>query len=293
MILTYTSSNGTVFNLLSWDGLKTEKADFHKYKWKTTSIKKQFGEIPERFTKDAQSYKCTFLFRGSYASRKAKIESFHFCTEYDIVNMTPGRLQWGSDYIECYIVESDTQPRKNGQLYTENQVTIYCPNPFWIEEQTLNINPINGAAVGRESDKKYKDNYPYSYSYPISPTAQFMDIDHYAPSNFKLIAYGPTNEVNVTIAGHVYRVAHSLTSHQYMVIDSRDTTKADKRCYMVNEAGVETNLFCFTFPIFRLQRWTALFMLFSFHSFTSLNLRLDGYCNSTSSSQLFPLSLPV
>ena len=241
--LTYTSSNGTVFDLLTWEGLKTEKADFHKYAWKTSSTKKQFGEIIDKFTKDVQKYKTTFLFRGSPASRRAKIDAFHFCTEYDICHQTPGRITWGNDYIDCYIIESDTAPRNGGGLYTENSVTIYCPYPFWIEEQTLSINPINGAAEARESDKKYKDNYPYAYSYPISPTAQYMHIDHYAKNDFKLIAYGPTNEVNVTIADHIYRVAHSLTARQYMVIDSRQTTRPDKRCYMVNEAGIETNLF--------------------------------------------------
>lgn len=244
MILKYVSSNGTAFDLLSWDGLKAESADFHKYKWASSVTKKQYGEIVNYFTKAAHSYKATFCFRGSPASRRAKIDAFHFCTEYDIAHQTPGRIYWGSDYIECYIIESDTIPKKKyEQTYTENSVVIYCPYPFWIEEQTLSINPINGSSSSSETDKGYDASYPYSYSYAPSPTAQFMHIDHYADSNFKLIVYGPTDEVSITIADHLYKVNHALTQHQYMVIDSRETTSADKRCYMVNAQGVETNVF--------------------------------------------------
>ena len=244
MILTYKSSNGKEFSLLTWEGLKLEKADFHAYKWKKDTTKKTLGEIVNRFTKDSQLYKCTILFKGTPEERQRRIDEFHFCTEYDIAHMTPGRITWGVDYIDGYILESDTKPRNNGVNYAENTISIYCPYPMWIEEQIVNINPARGdEEEGAATDKAYNPGYPYDYSYAPAPTATHAVIDHYADSDFKLIAYGPFDKLSVTIAGHVYEVNYPIRANQYMVIDSRQSAPADRQCYVVSESGIITNVF--------------------------------------------------
>lgn len=251
--LQYISSNGTAFNLLSWEGLKTQKADFHKYTWGKDVAKKQFGEIVNYFTKTAQSYSATFLFRGNLKTRKNRIEAFHFCTEYDITHQTPGRLYWGDDYIDCFIISSDTRPKDSGEVETENQVTIYCPYPFWIEEQLISITMSGGTGETRLTDKGYTaTRYPYPYSYPTAPNSVYAYIDHYTESNFKMVVYGAADTVDINIAGNIYSVNHSLRNNQYMVIDSRPVTKPDKRCYIVSENGVETNVFDYRSPIYPL-----------------------------------------
>lgn len=256
MRLQYVSSNGTSFDMLSWDGLKLKTANFHNYTWGVNASTKQFGVKLNYFTKDAQEYTATIYFKGPYNTRKQIIESFHACTEYDISHETPGRIYWGDDYIECYIKTSKTYPDDKNS-YTVNDISIYCPYPFWIEEQSISINPIEGNA-GRETDKGYPRvrtnpiSYPYSYSYSVSRNATYMDIDHYADSAFKMIVYGPTSGVNVNIAGNIYKVDHALRSNQYMVIDSRRNTPADKRCYIVSESGLVTNSFNFRDPAYPL-----------------------------------------
>ena len=250
MRLQYISSNGTSFDLLSWEGLKLKTANFHKYSWGVNASAKQYGVKLNYFTKEAQEYTATIYFRGAYNSRKVKVESFHACTEYDISHQTPGRIYWGSDYIDCYVRVSSTYPDGD---YTVNDITIYCPYPFWIEEQTLSINPIIGS-TGRVTDKGYPADratpytYPYEYSYPISKNATYMNIDHYADSAFKMVVYGPTSGVNINIAGNIYAVDHALRSNQYMIIDSRRNTPADKRCYIVSESGIVTNAFNYRDP---------------------------------------------
>lgn len=248
--LEYISSNGTTFDLLSWDGLKTETADYHNYKWGTNVAKKQYGEKINYFTKNAQTFKTTLLFRGPYATRRQKIDAFHFCTEYDIAHKTPGRIFWGDDYIECYITSSDTKPRDDGATYTENDIQIYAAYPFWIEEQTLSIMPSGGTSV-RPTDKGYPQprlGYPYLYSYPYAPNASYMYVDHYMPCNFKMVVWGPAESVSITIADHIYAVNHALRANQYMVIDSRPGIDPDRRCYIVSASGEITNVFDYRSP---------------------------------------------
>ena len=72
--VTYTSSNGNSFELLTFDGLKLEKADFHKYSWNKEVIPQQYGEVLNRFTKDAKILPCTFKFKGSRQHRADLIE---------------------------------------------------------------------------------------------------------------------------------------------------------------------------------------------------------------------------
>lgn len=251
--LTYTSSNGTVFDLLSWEGLKTETANYHKYQWGASVQTQRFGEKIVNFTKKAQMYEATFLFRGNLEERRQKIEEFHFCTEYDIAKQTPGRITWGSNYIECYITQSSTQPRDNGGTYTENNVSIYCPYPFWIEEQTIRIFPQDKPIPQLETDKGYpepstKFSYPYAYSYVAGRTAMAINTRHYDSSNFRLVCYGATDSVEINIGGHLYNVNRAIGLREYMVIDSRTNIKADKKCYLVKANGEEENVFNYRNP---------------------------------------------
>jgi len=256
--VTYTSSNGSTFELLTFDGLKLEKADFHKYSWGKKVSTRQFGERLLYFTKAAQTYKATILFKGAPAARREKINAFHAATEYDITHQTPGRITWGLDYIDCFIVDSDTAPRSDGASYTENQVTIYCPNPFWIEEMTTLIMPTTHGSratdKGYPADRTHPNSYPYSYSYPYAPNAVFIHVDHYTESPFRLVVYGPATDVDINISGNIYKVDHQILNNQYMVIDSRSDIPADRKCYIVSESGIITNTFDYRDPAYELLK---------------------------------------
>lgn len=248
----YTSSNGASFNLLSFDDLKLEKADFHAYKWGKSVTARQIGERLNYFTKAAQTYKCTLLVNGSYERRRAKLEAFTQAIEYDIVHKTPGKLIWGSDYTWCYLIESDTKPRKNGSAYTERSVTAYCPYPYWIEEVTTLIQPSTQGS--RPTDKKYNPSYGYPYSYAYAPNAVFINVDHYNESAFKLIVYGPCTDVDINISGNIYKVDHPVLAGQYMVIDSRPDIPADRKCYVVSASGIIKNTFDYRDPQYKLMK---------------------------------------
>lgn len=254
--ITYTSANGQTFDLRTFDGLKLETADFHKYGWTRNVTARQFGERLNYFMKKAQTYKCTILFNGSVQSRRLKIDEFHKAIEYDITHKTPGRIKWGLDYINCYITDSDTKPRDDGSAYTENDITIYCANPFWIEEVSTLILPTSQGSrptdKGYDKDRDVPNSYPYPYSYAYAKNAVFIHVDHFAPSPFKLVVYGPATDVNINISGNIYKVDHQILRNQYMVIDSRNDTPADRKCYLVSESGIITNMFDYRDPAYEL-----------------------------------------
>jgi len=252
--VTYTSSRGKVFNLLDFDSAKLEKADFHKYTWDKDVTSRKFGEIVNRFTKSAKTFDCTFKFRGTKAQRKALIDALHFETEYDITHQQVGRLTWGNDYIECYMITSDTYPDGNGSAYTINTATFYAPYPFWIEEQKIEIFPTDNSFLDDDA-KGYEPSvgrYGYTYSYAQGNDSLFIEVDHYADCNFKLIAYGAAPSVSITIDNDVHEVDYPLRANQYMVIDSRQNTPLDRQCYVVSESGIITNVFDYRNPRYEL-----------------------------------------
>lgn len=252
--LTYTSSNGTTFNLLTFEGLKLKEANFHDYSWTPEEIKQKFGSIISGFTRSPKQYELVFYFKGSFSSRKQKIEEFHDCTEYDILHQMPGRITWGDDYINGYFINMKTNPVENGSSYTENVATFYAYFPAWIEEKIVEINPqetVPGelpTSKGYPLERTIPFSYPYEYSYAYGENATYVNIDHYTENDFKLIAYGPTQLVSIIIAGHLYQINYPLLSNEYMVVDSRRTTKSDRRCYVVKKNGSIVNVFNYRNP---------------------------------------------
>ena len=60
-----------------------------------------------------------------------------------------------------------------------------------------------------------------------------MGINHYAPSDFRMIIYGPAVNPTINIAGNQYKVNYSVEDGQVLIIDSRSTQPWDRRVYLV------------------------------------------------------------
>lgn len=241
VLIRYVASSGNEYNLKA-DGIKIKEANFHNYSWDFDMTERTFGVLINKLRRGAASYEATLCFRGSYLRRRNLIEALHVDFERDVLNLTPGRLYWAGDYIECYIIVSSTYPG-DGNTETYNEIEIFVPYPFWIEESTFSIYPGSESAL-EETDIGYLDGgYQYPYSYAKSQNAKTIVNDHYAPCNFKLIAYGPASSLRVNIAGHLYRIDYPVPAGGYMVIDSRESQPADRRVYVVDSSGTVTNVF--------------------------------------------------
>lgn len=244
----YIASSGNVYDLKAAGELKIKNANFHKYAWVPDAVQNRFGTSVSRFTREPVTYEVMLYFFGSYMQEKAHIEALHADFERDKINLTPGRLVWGDCYIECYITSSSTYPG-DGNAWVVNEIEVYCPYPFWIQEQTVSITPIGETPV-ESRNKKY--DYQYWYSYGANQTSITVNLDYYSTCDFKLVAFGAFSAMYVTISGNVYNVQYPAAAAEYMVIDSRQHGIYKGQAYLVGNNGRITNVFDYRNPNYSL-----------------------------------------
>ena len=100
----YVCSNGKEYNLVG-DRMRATSGYFHEYEWKPSTAEQEIGVDVYGFTKDPKTYQMTLTLRGPLNERKRQLNELTDSWEYDIVNVTPGRIWFGTYYIDCYIKE--------------------------------------------------------------------------------------------------------------------------------------------------------------------------------------------
>lgn len=230
--LKYVASSGNEYNLKT-DGIRTKTANYHKWNWGVNGTTLQYGLRVANFRRNPAQYTTQLILSGSYNQRKDLLERLHEDFEKDVRNKTTGRIIWGDYYIDCYITVSSTEPNRNS-VWTNNDITIYCPYPFWIREEKKSFRPQE-APTGQE----FLDyDYDFDYDYYFVPGSGMWVRDFPFPSEFELIVYGPCVNPRILIDGYPYQFFDTLGSAEHVVINSR-SNKITK--YQAN--GKAVNLF--------------------------------------------------
>lgn len=217
----YVCSNGTEYNLVG-DRMRATSGCFHSYEWQPKSTDMEIGTDVYGFTKESVTYKLTLTLRGGLEERKKLSNELTNCFEYDIVNVTPARIYFGNYYIECYIKSGTNTVSSIRNNWTDYEIEIYCPYPFWAEEQTKSF-----YLDEKKGDEYDYLEYPYGYEYDFSRQesgSQHWYINHYRENNFKMVIYGPCANPRVIIADSIYQVFDTLETNEYIVIDSKKRT---------------------------------------------------------------------
>lgn len=233
IVLKYIASSGNIYDLKSKE-IKTKEANFHAWAWNPFGVEQKYGIRLTDFTKGAAEYTTTLIIEGSYFDRKDLLDSLHEDFEYDIRNKTPGRIIWGECYLDCYITESSTQPTEKTS-WTENEVNIYAPYPFWIREETKSFMASGAQPLSAFLDFDF--DFEYDYTPPAAGSSLWVRDFPFA-SEFQMIVYGPVASPHVLIDGHVYEFYDTLLSGEYAIIDSRKNTITK-----VTTSGQEVNIF--------------------------------------------------
>lgn len=221
--LKYIASSGNEYNLKAKDKLRSRLTNYHTWKYIPQGTKLKHGTRVSTFTKDAAEYTTQLVFSGSIEDRAAYIDKLHTDIERDILNLTPGRIVWGKWYIECFLNVSSTYPDPENDGWTNNDLTIYCPRPYWIKEAHQDF---LSASAGGSDDDEFLD-YEFDYEYDYTGQAKGVSIwgrDFPFPSKFKMSISGPVEDPSVRINGHLYQVFNSLRIGENITIDSRDNT---------------------------------------------------------------------
>ena len=217
--LRYVASSGNTYNLRSSRFRTKASAKFHKWKWDVNAIAQRFGERVTAFKRSATSYEATFTLLGPPDENQDMLNRLHEDFELDLWTMKPGRLIWGSYYIECFIIASDTSPDNN--VAVNNPVTIYCPYPFWIRERTQSFHKQSSAQGGAYLDYPYDYDYDYYIGdggYAIWQTGIPFGCD------LEMIIYGPADDPCIFANGYPYQINVTLGAGEYLILNSRKST---------------------------------------------------------------------
>lgn len=246
-VITYTDSLNRVFNLMvnldtgdtnsQENGGRIFSAAFHDFSWNRKTYEKRYGEQVLGFTKAAKEYAVTLLFWGSVNERMVALDKFHSAIENDIMNDTPGTLRWNDFAIKCFIVSSKTQPSQTIKGMTENEVTIYCPDPFWRKTVKKDFFIQDLPEQDPNEVKVYPNEYPFNY---LSKTVR-QDVitnDSLNSSKWELIINGFADHPSIRIGKLEVTINVLVDSGEYLTINN-----IEKTIILTNSLGRKINCF--------------------------------------------------
>ena len=231
----YVSSNGREYNLIT-DHIRPTSGTFHSYEWKANEAEIENGTEVYAWTKDPITYQITVTVRGSISERKRILNELTSAFEYDIANISPGRLYFDEYYIECFSKSGENTVSDTAITRSDFKINLYCPYAFWIKEETKSFFKDES----KNSEYEYLA-YPYGYSYDYSKPGQGAEnwyINHHRNSHFKMVVYGPCANPRIMIGDHIYEVRDILENDEYAVISSK--SKSVEK-YLAN--GTKQNIF--------------------------------------------------
>lgn len=235
MEIYYRNSNNETMVLTQYPvRLKQKTAGIYSYEWEVDATELGTGSRVNAFEKKAKEYEMTVDFSGARGSRAELLQEFYELVDYDVIHKSPGRLYVGEQYVEGYVIASESQNYEDRYRTVGKICTFYVPYPFWMEEKTYSF-PIQD----KETESDFLDfPYDFPYDFTIQGTGLVLQNEHYIESGFRMIIYGPCVNPYVTIGGHLYRVNTTVDSREYLVIETKNNL-----VYRVKNTGERVNEF--------------------------------------------------
>lgn len=230
--ITYIASSGHKYNLIS-NGILHKAANYHAWAYRVQGTKLQYGTRVADFAKDPATYETELILEGGERQRQAIVDALHDDFEADLRNKKAGRIIWGSYYIDCFVIESNTAPT-DIPTRTLNKIKIYTPYPYWVQDYNIELLP------SEETESEFLDfpfNFPFDFTAPtIGETTIKSDFPY--DSEFEMVIFGPAVNPRVTINRYSYVLYTTIPDGAYVVIDSRKKT-----VMQFNTDGTQSNIF--------------------------------------------------
>ena len=152
--------------------------------------------------------------------------------EADVVQNKRGRIYVDDYYMPCNIIK-DKKTLWETNVVVSSEFSLVTDYPYWIRESKITYERKQA------SDTGYLD-YPYDYPYDYSPNdmAVYIENTEVMPADFKLVIQGPCENPQVTIGQNKCQIMTTLSSYEYIVLNSMDRT-----IYKVSSTGTVTNVF--------------------------------------------------
>lgn len=251
----YENNQGKKLDLLKFP-YRIQTGDLFNYEWEytTKSTVRNNGQF-EKFVRGISSKDILLGVMGRTKEEYYQnIDTLYEIVDSDVLNMTPGKLWFGSYYLPCYILKSEKEEWEDDIEVMDNTITVVSDYPFWCRDRVFHFYASAEEivdAIRKEEIDSILDNaevtpdypydfkygfytkygptqkrvlYDYKYDYYRNHTVGRLDNDHFTGSGFRMIVYGPCTRPEIGVGENVYRVATTLYDGEYMVIDSRDRT---------------------------------------------------------------------
>lgn len=183
------------------------------------------NDIISGFTRKIASKSVTVVIKNRNEAEGVQTKNRFFeIFEKDVLAKKSGKFVIGDYYLKCYVigsVKNDYVARSN---YMTIKLKISTDYPYWCSETTKTFLKRNIKDIGEETDfyLYYPFSYPYQYSAPQDE--RFIQNDHYAACDFKMVIFGPCTNPAIMINGHLHEVKASIHDGERLEIDSRNHT---------------------------------------------------------------------
>lgn len=211
----YKSYAGKTLSLVT-EPYRMQTADLFDYAWDPYT---ESGYITA-FEKSVVTKEVTLtVTAGSEREYHEAINNFYEIVELDVLNMTPGRLYFGTQYMNCYIAASEKTEWESGVEQLDIVLQIVTDHPEWIQEVEYKFKAAEAVST---DNKRYTNKYSYRYANGL--TSLYIQNEHFHDANFLMRVYGPCVNPMVVIDGLPYLVYIVLEEKEYLEINSREGT---------------------------------------------------------------------
>lgn len=155
---------------------------------------------------------------------KEAVDHLADVVQADVIDGKDGRLYTDTGfYLSCKIIGSEKTDWRMGLPIMFNTLTVLADKPVWIREETKEFFSQSEVPAPEDGFLDYEYDYEYDYTSQKIGTSDWY-IDHYQPSEFKMIIFGACVNPRILINGYPYEVFDTLEAGEYLVIDSRKNT---------------------------------------------------------------------
>lgn len=187
------------------------------------------GSTINRFTMEAREIPIVLDVRGDV---KAGLNDLLAITEPDVLSNTPGRLYFGDQYTTGYLISS-TKPGLLEPYLTQLNLVFLTDIPAWVSEDIIVLPTYSGNTT---------EGFTFPFHFPVTFMASLGAIrllnDHYAPTPAVIKLYGPTEDPQIAVNSHIYKVNGALNDFERFEIDQRN-----KKVWKITQSGERINAF--------------------------------------------------
>ena len=198
------------------NGLYVNYNDLRNYDWNVTSANNKISS----FKKGVVTKTIPVIIYCRNESEGLAIKNRIFeVFEKDVLANKHGRIIIGDYCLKCFITGSKKTKYLQNKGYLELSLTVQTDYPSWIKETTVIFNTTSG------STSDYLDyEYDFEYDYASELNNIYINNVGFVDTDFRMVIYGFISNPKIYIDGHEYNVDVTISTGEYLTIDSVQKT---------------------------------------------------------------------